>query len=117
MIQSVDRHIEVHANSAGCGIGTAFTDDDSVERAVTVQLSQRRRPVAQIADAGRGAFHEADGEDGIRSLIADLRTISGRTDAVPQAKEDPTNWLVLLGLVLLLLDAVFDTGIALRRRS
>ena len=71
----------------------------------------------QIADAGRGAFHEADGEDGIRSLIADLRTISGRTDSVPQAKEDPTNWLVLLGLVLLLLDAVFDTGIALRRRS
>ena len=71
----------------------------------------------QIADAGRGAFHEIDGEEGIRSLISDLRTISGRTDTIAEPTADPTVWLVLLGLVLLLLDALFDTGIALRRRS
>lgn len=71
----------------------------------------------QVADAGRGAFYEIDDEDGIASLIADLRTLSGRTDSVVEPTGDPGVWLVLVGLILLLLDALFDTGLALRRRS
>ncbi len=71
----------------------------------------------QVADAGRGAFYEISGEDGIASLVADLRALSGRTDSIAEPTEDPAVWLVLVGLVLLLLDALFDTGVAVRRRS
>jgi Ca-activated chloride channel family protein len=71
----------------------------------------------QIADAGRGAFHEIGDEAGVGTLLSDLRTLSGRTDTVVEQTRDPTIWLVLLGLVLLVLDALFDTGIAIRSRS
>ena len=48
--------------------------------------------------------------------ISDLRTLSGVQDSVSEPTRDPTVWLILIGLVLLILDAFFDTGIALRRR-
>lgn len=71
----------------------------------------------QVADAGRGAFYEIDGDDGIASIVADLRALSGRTDSIVESTGDPTIWLVLVGLLLLLVDALFDTGLAFRRRS
>lgn len=107
------------------GIGTASGSPLTLTGSTALLLDGSGSPVVagydegmlrQIADVGRGAFHEIDGEDGIASLISDLRTLSGRTDSVVEPTRDPTVWLILIGLVLLILDAFFDTGIALRRR-
>ena len=70
----------------------------------------------QIADVGRGAFHEIDDEEGIRSLIADIRSISGRTETTEEPTSDPTAWLVTIGLFLLMFEAFFDAGLGLATR-
>ena len=71
--------------------------------------------LTQIADVGRGAFHEIDDEEGIRSLIADLRSISGRTETMEEPMSDSTVWLIIIGLLLLVFEALFDAGLATRR--
>lgn len=71
----------------------------------------------QMADAGRGAFHEITDAEDVDDLIADLRSVSGRADAVPESTQDPTVWLILAGLGLLLIDALLDAGVFARRRT
>jgi Ca-activated chloride channel family protein len=118
---AVDADVMVWA----AGIGTAAGSPLTLTGSTAPLLDGSGSPVVagydegmlrQIADVGRGAFHEINSEDGISSLVSDLRTLSGYTDSVTEPTRDPTVWLILIGLVLLVLDAFFDTGIALRRR-
>ena len=69
----------------------------------------------QIADVGRGAFHQIEGEESIRSLIADLRSVSGRTETIEEPTSDPIVWLIMIGLALLVLEALSDAGLTTRR--
>ena len=106
------------------GIGTASGSPLTLTGSTALLLDGSGSPVVagydegmlrQIADVGRGAFHEIDSENGIGSLISDLRTLSGGTDSAVEPTRDLTVWLILTGLLLLILDAFLDTGIALRR--
>lgn len=118
---AVDAGIMVWA----AGIGTAPGSPLTLTGSTALLLDGSGSPVVagydegmlrQIADVGRGAFHEIDSENGIGALVSDLRTLSGRTDSAIEPTRDLTVWLILTGLLLLILDAFLDTGIALRRR-
>lgn len=70
----------------------------------------------EVARIGGGAFHDIGDDQGVRDLLADLRALRGGDSGTRTAAFDPTGLLVLLGLGLLILDAVLDVGIRHGRR-
>ena len=68
-----------------------------------------------IARAGGGAFHDIGGEDGVSGLTGELTDLRG--GSVPDGADifDPTTTLILLGLLLLTVDAMLDGGVGARR--
>lgn len=64
-----------------------------------------------IARIGGGAFHDIGSDGGLRDLTAELQALRGARSATRAEAFDPTGLLVLVGLVLLLLDAALDVGI------
>lgn len=69
-----------------------------------------------VARIGGGAFHDIGSDQGVRNLTADLQALRGGRSTARASAFDPTGLLVLVGLVLLLLDAVLDVGIRHGRR-
>ena len=69
-----------------------------------------------VARIGGGGFHEIGSDAGIDALVADLLSLRGGAGDVEEGSADPTGVLVLLGLLLLLLDAALDAGLLERRR-
>ncbi|MDH3271007.1 MAG: VWA domain-containing protein [Gemmatimonadota bacterium] len=71
----------------------------------------------EIAGAGGGAFHHIDDEAAVGALLNELRELGGDVATTDPAPADPTMWLLLVALALLITDAILDTGIMTRGRS
>ena len=73
----------------------------------------------EMADVGGGSFHDVSDDRGARALVSGLRDLSGRTETVELVTSDPTIWLILAGLLLLVLEALLDAGVLIttRRRT
>ena len=70
----------------------------------------------EMAGVGGGSFHDVSDDGGVRALISGLRDVSGRTETVEVVSSDPTVWLILAGLLLLVLDALLDAGLLVTSR-
>jgi hypothetical protein len=75
------------------------------------------RLLRELAEAGGGGFHDVSDDEGRRALVSDLRRLGGEPTGIPSPVADPTSWLVLLALVLLVLDAGLDGGRLGQRRK
>lgn len=125
VIASTRAAVDAGATVWTAGLGTATGAALTLRGSTAPLLDGSGSPVVagydegllrQVADAGRGAFYEVRGTDGIASLVSDLRTLSGRNESVVEPRQDPTIWLILAGLILLVIDTVLDTGLARRRQ-
>jgi Ca-activated chloride channel homolog len=70
-----------------------------------------------MADRGSGEFFDVSSDAGMRSLIGSLRRQGGPGDGPGDVPTDLVFWLVLSCIVLLVADAVLDSGVRHRRRS
>jgi Ca-activated chloride channel homolog len=70
-----------------------------------------------MADRGSGEFFDISGDAGLRSLIGSLRRQGGPGDDPGDVPADPVFWLILSCIVLLVADAVLDSGVRHGRRS
>jgi Ca-activated chloride channel family protein len=71
----------------------------------------------EIAQRGGGAFHDVSDDGGVRALIGDMRNIGGSAATSDERVFDPTAWLILLALALLLADFALDAGVLVRRAA
>ena len=124
VIKSTQSAVESGATIWTAGIGTVSGAALTLTGSTAPLLDGSGLPVVagydeellrQIADVGRGAFHQIEDEASIRSLIADLRSVSGRTETIEEPASDPTVWLLLIGLALLVFEALLDAGLTTRR--
>jgi hypothetical protein len=80
-----------------------------------VVAARDERYLRQVSEAGNGRYFDITDEDGIESLVSDLRDVSGDTEEPPPPPVDAAFLLVLAAIPLLLWDAVADAGRSLRR--
>lgn len=73
--------------------------------------------LGEVARRGGGAFHDVSDDGGRDDLLADLRALKGAGASSESPAGDPAIWLVLVGLALLLAEAVLDSGARSRRRD
>jgi Ca-activated chloride channel homolog len=71
----------------------------------------------EIAELGGGGFHDVSDDGGRRALVSELRRLGGEPAGLTEQISDPTAWLVLLALVLLVLDALMEGGVVRGRRE
>jgi len=64
----------------------------------------------EAAEAGRGSFVNVTSEDGLESLVASLRELSGDREGPPPRPVDAAFFLVLLAIPLFLWESVADLG-------
>lgn len=64
----------------------------------------------EVTEAGGGRYVDVTTEDGLESLVASLRELSGDRDDPPPPPVDAAFLLVLLAIPLFLLEAVLDLG-------
>jgi hypothetical protein len=64
----------------------------------------------EVAEAGGGRYVDVTSEDGLESLVAGLRELSGDRDEPPPPPIDAAFLLVLLAIPLFLWEAVLDVG-------
>jgi Ca-activated chloride channel family protein len=86
--------------------GVPLTD----EGGAPVVSSLNESLLREVADAGGGRYVDVTTDDGLESLVAGLRELSGDRDDPPPPPIDAAFLLVLLAIPLFLWEAVLDLG-------
>lgn len=99
------------------GVGTEDETPMSIGGEPVLDAGGRPVPTRQhvdllraVADAGDGVYRDITDDDGVRSLVAALRDLSGDTDEAPPEPFDGTALLALLAIPLLLWEGASDAG-------
>lgn len=99
------------AGALSPGVGTPFLDGAGNQ----VISGYEEDLLRTMAEAGNGNFYDISGNAGMRSLMTDLRDVSGIRETGGTGRSAPIPWLLFIALPLLLWDAIADSGRFARR--
>ena len=108
-----DAGLEVWVAALGSDAGTTLFRDGVPlldEGGAPVVSALNESLLREVAEAGGGRYVDVTSEDGLESLVADLRELSGDRDDPPPPPVDAAFLLVMLAIPLFLSEAVLDLG-------